>query len=184
MDLISTCGSASNKIRGGNRKLAKFAVKQAKIIEFGQSLKVIESHYNRHRATLRKYIAPELNIAKFCKMYNGSVGCELKVKEAYFREVVNKNFNFYFGSPKTDVCSTCLYLEEQLKQEKDVNKLNILETQKQEHKLRADTFYTRLKSENDEALFITFDCQRAYCCQEYLIKLLTSVGSIPVKTLA
>lgn len=85
-----SCGSAANETRGGNRKLAKFADKQAKIVEFGQSLKVIESHYNRHRATLRKYIAPELNIAKLCKMYNGSVGQELKVKEAYFREVLTK----------------------------------------------------------------------------------------------
>lgn len=107
---------------------------------FVQELKVLESHCNRHRATYRKYLSPDLNTNKLCEMYNKSVELEFNVKESYFREVINTNFNFGFGSPKTDACSTCLHLDEQLKVEKDMNKKQVLETQKLVHKLNLMLF--------------------------------------------
>lgn len=104
-------GAVASETRGGNRKLEKFAGQRTKIIEFCKKLKVVESHYNRHRATYRQYLAPGLTISLLCKIYNGDVEPEYVVKEAFFREVVNKNFNFGFGFPKSDACSTCMYLE-------------------------------------------------------------------------
>lgn len=72
-----------------------------------------------------------LNTKKLCEMYNKSVELEFNVKESYFREVINTNFNFGFGSPKTD---------DQLKVEKDMNKKQVLETHKQVHKLKVMLF--------------------------------------------
>lgn len=93
------------------------------------------------------------------KMYNDSVGPDFTVKESYFRDVLNRNFNFGFGFPKTDACSTCLFLEEQIKTQKDSTKKSELITQRQVHKLRSNAFYEMLKSEEDEAFFMSFDCQ-------------------------
>jgi len=153
-------GKIATETRGGDRKLEKYAEKKAKVMEFVQELKVLESHYNRHRATYRKYLSPDLNIKMLCEMYNNSVDEELKVKESYFRDVITTHFNFGFGSPKTDACLTCLYLDEQLKVEKNIEKKQMLETQKQVHKLKADAFYEILKTADDEAVVLTFDCQK------------------------
>lgn len=52
-------GNIATETRGGDRKLEEFAEKKAKVMAFVQELKVLESHYNRHRATYRKYLSPE-----------------------------------------------------------------------------------------------------------------------------
>lgn len=153
-------GKIATETRGGDRKSEKFAGKKAKVMAFVQELKVLESHYNRHRATYRKYLSPDLNIKMLCEMYNQSVELEFNVKESYFREVINTHFNFGFGSPKTDACSTCLHLDEQLKVETDMEKKQELETQKRVHKLKADAFYEMLKTADDKAVILTFDCQK------------------------
>lgn len=47
-----------------------------------------------------------------------------------------------------------------MKNEKDATKKQELEIQKQVHKMKADAFYSILKSDDEEAFIITFDCQK------------------------
>lgn len=82
------------------------------------------------------------------------------VKASYFRRIFNTTFNIGFGSPRTDVCSTCLQLQEQIKYEKDSNKKKDLMIKKREHSLRAKAFYNLLKENDESLLILSFDCQK------------------------
>lgn len=105
--------------RGGFRMEDRFVEKRRSIKEFISSLVSVESHYCRGK-TQKHYLAPELNITKLHRMYIAQVESEeLKsVKLSYFRFIFNTKFNYGFGSPRSDVCSTCLSFQEQIKAEK------------------------------------------------------------------
>lgn len=71
--------------------------------------------------TVRRYLSCDLNIEKLYRMY--LKWTQLKdVKSSYFRFVFNTEMNFGYGSPASDVCSTCLSFKEQIRKEKG-NKL-------------------------------------------------------------
>lgn len=44
------------------------------------------------------------------------------VKKSYFRTIFNQDFNLGFGTPRTDVCSKCIELDEKIKKESDQEK--------------------------------------------------------------
>lgn len=80
--------------------------------------------------------------------------------KALFRKVFNTEFNLGFGSPKTDICSTCLQFQEKIKVETDIGKKTDLITLKRVHSLRAKAFYDVLKSQDERTLTLSFDCQK------------------------
>lgn len=101
-------GSLKTERRGGNRKELLFKEKLDAVKTFISSFNCDEPHYCRGK-TKRFYLPAELNINKMWRMYNAQTqNNNLQVKKAYFRKIFNTHFNLGFGSPRTDVCSTCL----------------------------------------------------------------------------
>ncbi|RVE49656.1 hypothetical protein evm_005713 [Chilo suppressalis] len=147
--------------RGGNHKEHKYAAQKESIHKFIQKLKCVESHYCRKsKFAVRQYLPSELNINKLFKIYKDSEFSIPLVKNSYFRSIFNNYYNIGFGSPKTDVCSTCLELKEKIKLESDPQKKNELITQKRVHMLRANAFFEKLREESDGLKIISFDCQK------------------------
>lgn len=94
-------GKIATETRGGDRRLEEFAEKKLKLWLLFKS-----RYFNHITIDIGQLIENtcRLNTKKLCEMYNTSVELEFNVKESYFREVINTNFNFGFGSPKTDAC--------------------------------------------------------------------------------
>lgn len=147
--------------RGGNRKEKLFNDKKTSVINFISKYNVIETHYCRSKSSGRNYLPSDLSINKMYKHYCNEISDnELKVKSSYFRTVFNKNFNLGFGTPRTDVCSTCLELDEQLKTTTDQKQKQLIIMKKRVHKLRAKAFYSLTKEKDNKLLIISFDCQK------------------------
>lgn len=145
--------------RGGDHKEQKYAAKKQSVREFIKSLKCVESHYCRSSTQERKYLPSELNINKLYKMFM-SQNAENTVKPSYFRMIFNTEFNLGFGNPRTDVCSKCLELTEQLKTAKDPTIKIQLMTEKRIHALKARAFFNLLKQKKDGMATYSFDCQK------------------------
>lgn len=77
-------------------------------MDFIGELNCEEPHYCRGKSK-RYYLPAELSINKLWRMYNNSQVDDLKVKKSYFHNIFNQNYNLGFGSPRTDVCLTCLH---------------------------------------------------------------------------
>lgn len=152
-------GSPLKENRGGDRKTTVFEAKRLSVQWFIEKFKGQESHYCRSQ-TNRLYLPAGLNIRKMWRMYNNARDAELKVKQSFFRKIFNTYYNIGFGSPRTDVCSTCISLQEQLKVEKDPTKRNELMIQKRIHSLKYKAFYSILKEESETTKTISFDCQK------------------------
>lgn len=152
-------GNIAKETRGGDHVSMKFNEKRESIIRFVSSLTCSDVHYCRSKSG-RKYLPAELNIATLHKMYNKSVEENLKVKEGYFRFVFNRKFNLGFGSPRLDMCSTCIELKERIKLEKDPEKKQELFVQRAIHKKRAKAFYDILREEDPEVMTVSFDCEK------------------------
>lgn len=152
-------GRCAFETRGGDRHSKRFAERKEEVCSFIRKLQPIESHYCRDR-TNRKYLASELNITKLWTMYDNAVATDHKVKLSYFREIFNTKFNIGFGTPRTDVCSTCLQFSEKIKVEKDVTRKEEMQTELKVHKLRAKAFFSLLKEEKNGLLIVSFDCQK------------------------
>lgn len=106
------------EMRGGFRKGSEYSKQCASIVAYLNTLQYRKSHYRRSKSQ-RKYLPSHCSIWKLYKMYATqfrSEGCNLS-KSSYFRFIFNTQFNFGFGSPKTDVYSTCLSLCERIKVE-------------------------------------------------------------------
>lgn len=152
-------GSPIKETRGGNRKSHLYEAKKLSVQWFIEKFKGQESHYCRSQ-TKRLYLPAGLNIRKMWRIYNDSRDAELKVKQSFFRSIFNRYYNIGFGTPRTDVCSTCISLQEQLKVEKDVTKRNELMIQKRIHGLKYKAFYSILKEDSQDTKTISFDCQK------------------------
>lgn len=102
--------------RGGFRKVEKYSQQKVSVMNFINQLKCVESHYCRGKSN-RKYLPSELNVKKLWKVYSSETG-HFAVKLPFFRKIHNTQYNVGFGTPRTDVCSTCLSLREKLKTRK------------------------------------------------------------------
>ncbi|CAH1101800.1 unnamed protein product [Psylliodes chrysocephalus] len=82
------------------------------------------------------------------------------VKESYFRNIFITKYNLGFGSPRTDVCSTCLQLTEKIKacSDKDV-KANLV-IQRRVHSLISKAFFRLLREQDEGIEIFSFDCQK------------------------
>lgn len=109
---ITVCRNAFLDILG--RKSHMYAVKLDALKKIIKSLKADDTHYCRNKS-LRQYLSAALNITMLYKMYKQKADEEIQVKFSYFDYVFTTFFNVGFGSPKTDACSTCIELEERIK---------------------------------------------------------------------
>ncbi|KAG7307859.1 hypothetical protein JYU34_006468 [Plutella xylostella] len=153
-------GSVAKENRGGDRKRFAFASRKEAVQKFIQNFVPLESHYSRGCTRHRVYLSPDLNISKMFKMYNDEALPDFEVKEGFFRKVFNTSFNIGFGSPRTDVCSTCLELVERLKYTTDDEQKQNIRIQYRIHRLRAKSFFTFLKDDDPQIAILSFDCQK------------------------
>lgn len=161
MKKYALTGKSPREKRGGDHTSHRFRNKKESVINFIKKFKCVEAHYTRSATSIRRYLSSELSIRKMARMYNREMeDNQLKVKEAFFRKIFNRNFNLGFGTPRTDVCSTCLSLEEQIKISTDTEAKKKLMIQKRVHKLRANSFYSLLRETRDDLITISFDCQK------------------------
>lgn len=75
------------------------------------SIPKVSSHYTRAQSADRKYFSTELNMVMLYHLYrdwmNEHFPDDEKVKESYYRNVVNVTFNVGFAPLKTDACNSC-----------------------------------------------------------------------------
>lgn len=153
-------GELPTERRGGDRRSHKNLHKKQAVMQFIESFKCIESHYCRSSTSTRKYVASDLNIKKMWRMYQANHSDELKVRQCYFRNIFVKNYNIGFKTPRVDVCSKCLELNERIKSQKNPNVKQMLITEQRIHKLKANMFYYYLRQKEDNTLTMSFDCQK------------------------
>lgn len=85
----------------------------------------------------------------------------------FFRQVFNTKYNIGFGTPATDVCSTCLRLQEGIKRansEKD--QIDVMSSQ-----IESEKFFDILRDDRNGVHIFSFDCQKTCLCLEYLTRL-------------
>lgn len=153
-------GEPVKEKRGGDHKSHLFIRKKEAVMSFINLFHVEEAHYCRGKSQ-RHYLAAELSINKMFKQYNDQqIEESLKVKRGFFRRVFNTNYSLGFGSPRTDVCSTCLQLLEKIKLETDPTKRQLLMTEKRVHSLRAKAFFSLVKEESPDLKTLSFDCEK------------------------
>lgn len=135
--------------RGRDRKTLKFAENKTSIMRFIEKFKTVESDYCRNRSC-RTYLPSDLNIKKMWRQYCKEMKTDpsmIMVKESYFRHIFNTCYNIGFGSPRTDVCSTCLQLAGKIKVAKGEELKMKLTTERKLHKLRAKAFFDSHREE-------------------------------------
>lgn len=162
---FKTMGESAQENRGGHSQTQKYAGKRQAIQDFIKKLVPLEIHYCRSKIKCRQYLSSDLNINKLHKMFIAESADEYKnIKASYFREIFKTKFNIGFGTPRTDICSTCIVSQERLKYEKnpDIKKQIMIESRI--HKLRAKAFYGLLKDTNENLLILSFDCQKNQPC--------------------
>lgn len=152
-------GKLLQEKRGGDRVSHKNVHKMEAVIKFINSIPCTEPHYCRGN-TKRYYLASELSINKLWKLYDSQATEDLKVKKCYFRNIFNTKYNLGFGTPRTDVCATCLRFSSELKHVKNDEAKNNLLTKQRLHKLRAKAFFKKVKEEKPGLKIFSFDCEK------------------------
>ena len=115
-------GDVPKDQRGRDTRSQHYSDKKQSVKTFIESLQVLEKHYCRGQNITRQYLPSELNITKLWKQYNETHEENLHVEYDYFRNIFDNFYNISFGSPATDVCSTCLSLGEEIKNCRDPQK--------------------------------------------------------------
>lgn len=114
-----------------------------------KSFPLKETHYKGKKTY---YLSPQLNIKKMWKLYlEKHPDIRPKVSQTFFWQYYKENFNYPFGRPQVDVCSTC----EQLNMKVKSSSLNNVAKRAAVaellvHKNRSKKFYTSLQHEQSE----------------------------------
>lgn len=108
-----------------------------------------ESHYSGHKNKFKQYLSPLLSVRKMYKEY--ILMCETKnlpqrfmIKESFYRSIFETKFNFSFGHPRSDTCSTCdekKHIEEHIQNYHESFQLQTAD-QKEEGKLPGIVYMT------------------------------------------
>lgn len=151
-------GQLPKEKRGGDHKKRKNQTLRQSIHNFIKSMKCVETHYCRSDVQQQKYLSSELNIKKLYRIFKEK-NPETSAKLSYFKAIFNE-MNLGFGSPRTDVCSTCIALNEKIKSEVDGRKKTKLMVDKKLHSLKYHAFYKLLKEKKDQMTTFSFDCQK------------------------
>ncbi|CAB3247308.1 unnamed protein product [Arctia plantaginis] len=123
-----------------------------------KSFPKFKSHYSREDAPFKRYLSPELSVAKMYSLYKEKVIAEGKqpVKDQIYRKVFNNEFNLGFYKLRSDTCNTCDRLENLYKCEENAEKRQNIKEEKTKHLLDVErtreihhTFYNALKSDEN-----------------------------------
>ena len=127
------------------------------------------SHYSRNANPNKRYLSPELNITRMHRLYLQKCD-ELvwpSVTESTYRKVFCEDFNFSFGSPRSDTCKVCDTLNCHIKDSTDVNSkaefMKELETHHDVAELGFESLRTDTQLSQDEPtshLVMSFDLEQ------------------------
>ena len=110
----SGSGSLRCEKRGGDRKEEKFRGKKQTVRKFLKQLMGRECHKTR-----KMYLPSDItSVKQLWRLYQEQHANEV-VKYEYFRRIFRREFRIGFCSPKTDACSMCERLTNQMKMELD-----------------------------------------------------------------
>lgn len=146
-----------------------------------KSFPAFESHYAREDNPNKKYLNPELNMAKIYDLYLEKCRQEHKpfVGEHIYRKIFHKDFNLSFHPPRKDTCSFCDKMHLKIQVSSNDEEKARLVAEKELHLRKAEA--ARLAMSNDtqrskaaesKKLVFTFDLQKALAFP----KLTTSVA--------
>lgn len=155
-------GKAPRERRGGDRRSHLYADKRKAVKEWIGKLKAVESHYGRGKS-VRHYLPSELlSIKNIWRLYTNQAGEGLAVIYQYFKNIFFNRIYLAIGTPRTDVCSTCLQRTGRFKIATTPQRKQELTTQKRIHSLRAKAFYQMIKFSRMTAstLCLIFDCMQ------------------------
>ncbi|XP_063219813.1 uncharacterized protein LOC134529541 [Bacillus rossius redtenbacheri] len=154
-------GYSPKENRGGERSNKIYEAKRNAVCEFIKKLQPVEEHYTKNK-TKCQYLECDLSMKKLWRIYNGSNDSEFKVKYSLFRHIFQYNFNISFKTPRTDACSTCLQLTNQMKAATTGSEEKFdLMVKLRVHKLKASAFYSQIKERRTERTVVfTYDCQK------------------------
>lgn len=134
----------------------------------------------------RRYLSSQLSVLKIYEMflekhYNEvlieakqndfnlqKLKCE--VKYSFYLQYFRDNYNYTFGRPRSDVCTTCSEKEAKISREKNAALRRSLEIDLKVHKRRAKLFYTKMQEcllkakENDDTEVLCFDFKQNIPC--------------------
>ncbi|KAJ8876110.1 hypothetical protein PR048_024019 [Dryococelus australis] len=117
-----------------------------------------KSHYCRNSNTKKQYLNNNLTTKKCHSMYNNACPADaLRVEYEYFRNVFVTEYNISFDSPAVDKCSKCLQYEEWLKTNRNDRSMEI---EFEAHKRCANAFYKLLKTDPENSITLSFDCEK------------------------
>lgn len=164
---LASTGSAPIDKRGkhenrGKNKLPETTYTAMDI--FFKSLKGRKAHYSL-KDSKRLYLPEDLNYKKLMEHFlQKNLGVEISYEK--FRQHAQNHYNFAFGYPRTDTCSTC---DAQKAQETNIetlktkvidlneikeldDQLKTLRTEMELHKRKADSFYVEKRSARKHAM--------------------------------
>lgn len=153
-------GAFPKEKRGGSRIRADDVTVTDSIISHISSFYVTESHYMRNKS-LRQYLPCELNVKKMWRMWKlerekaNSRTCSF----SKYHHVFSTKFNLGFGSPRVDICSTCVNFQNKIAAQVDiVENSNMLKL----HRLRAKKFRMLMEQSRlqRDTLTVVFDMQQ------------------------
>lgn len=148
--------------RGGSRQTEQQRETIESIVAFLKRQKVVGSHYSAAK-TSRQYLSHELNLAKLYRMWvaERQVANLPVSKNTTFKDVFYERFNLGFGTPKSDVCSTCKTLTGKCKEGPEEDRKEE-EVRLKLHELRWKKFYQILNASrcDHNTLVIVFDLQQ------------------------
>ena len=111
------------------------------------------SHYSRASNPNKRYLSPELNIKKMHSLYLqkcDEVGWPTVTEPAY-RKIFCEQFNFGFGSPRSDTCKTCDSFNCQINDTSDATVKQQLIQELEKHHTAAELGFKTLKQDTEIA---------------------------------
>jgi hypothetical protein len=136
-------GVAPTDRRGKSLSLARKRVQREclqSVEDHINSFPVNESHYTRSHSESRRYLSPDLNIAKMYSLYVEEMQTVNvnPVKEWCYRHVFNTKFNLTFHQPRKDTCKRCDLFKVQIDAETDKAKMLTLQGDHELHLRKAE----------------------------------------------
>ena len=165
-------GQAHRDQRGKNEPgIKKPASVREAVRQHIRSFPAMEAHYVRAN-TKRRYFEATLNIRVMHSLYmdHCSQNGWTPVKECYYREVFNTDFNIGFHRPKKDTCNFCSTYENSSHDEKQK-----LQEQYKSHHVRKDAVrdlknhHKVLAKERDDTVVVTLDMEAVLCCPKLTV---------------
>lgn len=156
-----------------------------KIDEHIRSFPYHIAHYGS-KGERRRYLSSELSVLKMYELFlekyypetlstAKTEGTDLQhlkcdVKYSFYLKHFRSNYNYLFGRPRSDICTTCEELHAKISRENNESLKTSFESELRLHKLRAKLFYNKLNfclkeaQEREEVEVLCFDFKQNIPC--------------------